>query len=531
MRLFAAAVLLLTLALLLWAWRSSSVAVAAPNPDGREPPVGAVHDVVAPEAAVPARPIERQISEAHETILEVVDNRGAALSAAGVWTASTTRSAYRRDGPGFVGSTDQNGRLAIDAALNLVVGKQGYLPRSVDITLGEHHRVELQGSPRLEVLCIEEGTRRPVADVELIAAPFALPDDWFSHFDTYVGEVSPPDTSLAVLAARSSPEGVLRLEGLPACVPRWHVRRQGFGIVDGPGMRPPDNTRLAIPGCYTLVLAPLVACGFRVIGDELIGSRFGFTNARLGGLAEWEAAQVRSALRKKFPGAAIFVAAHGPQTGPTTVNLTLQLASKGEHEASFDLMPLADFEARGPVEFNATPLPAGERSGAVSVVIHVVNGDGLPLLERKLMLSPDGIGIQPATSSKPFLAAPGMYRITALEPTINHSLPRGCEIEVASRPSPSTATPQEFTIQMTRTLFWVEFQRKDRDTVRDSVKLTHANGGTLSLSFAGKDSVEAWLPAGEITARFQSALGENRTSTLTVERSANPQIFRLPKDG
>ncbi len=280
----------------------------------------------------------------------------------------------------------------------------------------------------------------------------------------------------------------------------WEACAEDMMITDGPGLRPPDNTRVTSPGPrYEIRFAPLYACAFVVKGDRLV-HRQGAPNDNwlYSSLGAYQIHRVQSRLQARDPEWCISIYAIKDQGRPLVMTYDLTLDRTGAMTVSIPLCPMADLLSGGARIIDATDRPASSSPSASHVTVRIINGDGTDLCGAQLMLSSatKRLGIRSGVAE---VVPVGRYRVTAMEAAVNNSLPRSRELDIAPG---STVVDLALTRELRRVRLTKSSPLGLGGTPDSDGQLVieSASGGRMSLMFGREPFVEVFLPIGRMTA-------------------------------
>jgi hypothetical protein len=463
-----------------------------------------------------------------------VDAAEQPIADAEVWVARKGRLPFTKGKDHLLGATGPDGRAMIDTAglvspQEVVVGKAGYLSQRCSIEASRTVLLHLNDSECLRVICVEHYTARPLEGVWFCASTRGF--DGLAEEDleqtSLIDGCPAPEDEHPVSVGRSLADGTVFLRGLPKCNPSLWVDLPGYALVDGPGMTPPDNERVACPGrVYKYEFAAFFACGLLVRGDEIV-SISGNVDGKILISQDGSIQKTTDLLKKAYPDAMIYVLPKRDPTKPLTTTLTVELAHKGARKVELEFQTISAFLEAGPTVLDASLLPSGA-SPASRVAFEIRNPDGTPLPGLRFFLERDREIVKRIVSGSETLLVPGTYSIAAQDPTVGNSLPPESQ-NLQCRESPDGV--QNWSVILTRNLYKVSLRssasESDDGIVGRSIRLASASGGRMDVLLEKDGSTEVLLPEGRFRVLVVSDGVEAEVASFAVG-PAEDSVVQLP---
>lgn len=511
-----------TLSLLWWPRPGLGATEVAGPPDGPPSPRPGT-------LASSPRPSGRRESLPSVAEILVRDEAGAAVADAGIWRdpddVVLTRSARE-----FLGATDAAGARTVEVGAGTTllgaIGKAGFMTQACAFRAGEQTLVTLRRGHRLEFLCQDlEG--RPLPDAMVAVSSHWLPEGWLDHALDPGGAVPGVEPRVAMTWGVADAAGVAVLEGVPEGRLKWGTYHPDYEVVNEPSAGASDGEGLTCPGPRRVIgFAVLAAAGCRVENDEVVWGR-----GRLRTDGRYHPARPDSnvayaraleQVRRRHRPDAFAVMPFANLDPAPEIEWDLLLLEKGRIRRVVPYMSLREFDRRGPLVIDAAELPAtGAKAGAVTV--RVINGDGLPL-ERVRLSIQVGDTFSEFRSGAVCRFPVGCYRLAAVEPSIDNSLPSPCDIEI-------TEQHAVHDVRLSRVLYPVRL-RKVTEPAHWArrvgvLTLKFENGATRSDHFSAGDELDLLLARGRVIAELNCrgstgpvefvVGGEGRSEPLVVD--------------
>lgn len=435
----------------------------------------------------------------HATVI-VLDAWRRALPGAAVFEERVDLEWYTPTGESLLGRTDETGRLAIPIVAGpraLCIGKPGYLSQRLQLSAGAEAEILLVEGGSTSFLCRSRADGRPIEGVEVMVRAHvenARGDERRRWDQPPAGSIPAVRDEVVPFVATSGADGIARLSGLVPGRQGFWAWHEGQVLVHGPGLSPSDERVVETGGGpYELEFLPITACGYRVLGDEVVSTKIDPVSdgpRQAWGIGTHDCGWLRTRLLAEHPGAQILVFPMCRE-----LRLTLLFRKAGKHEFTLAFKPLAEFRRDGPVDIDASALPA-EGTPVAIATLRILNADGSELRGVPFMLlDMSGAPFKRARSGERVLVPHGTYTFAAMQGSVKLSMTESLVMPIGVQHG-GIDGESLFELRLTRTL---------RPVILETKVPTHAviearyGDGRKALIPGESDASrrEAWLPAGE----------------------------------